>query len=86
MSKSKKIFKTLFMIFFIALLTYAIMAVITHFSLNYQLPNYKFTQSLISIFDFSTDIFKFFIGFILINIIWITLAILIFYIKNLIHR
>ncbi len=86
MSKSEKTIKTLFMIFFIALLTYAMMAVITHFSLNYQLPNYKFTQSLISIFDFSTDIFKFFIGFILINIIWISLAILIFYITKLIRR
>ena len=86
MNKAEKIFKTLLMILIITLLTYAVMSVITHFSLNYQLPEYTFSQSLLSVFDFSTDIFKFFFGFILINIIWISMALLIFYIKKLIHR
>jgi len=75
--KSEKIAKTLLMITIISLLTYAVMAVITHFSLNYQLPEYKFYQSLQSIFDTKTDIFIFFIGFIIINIVWISSALII---------
>jgi len=86
MKNAEKTFKTLFMILIITLLTYAVMAVITHFSLNYQLPDYKFSQSLLSIIDFDTDIFMFFIGFIIINIVWTAFALFIFFIKKQIHR
>ncbi len=86
MKNTEKIFKTILMILIITLLTYAVMAVITHFSLNYKLPDYKFSQSLISITDFNTDFFTFFIGFIFVNIIWISFALLIFFIKKQIHR
>lgn len=84
MIKAEKIFKTLLIILIITLFTYAVMAVITHFSLNYQLPNYKFSQSLQSIYNFNTDMFKFFIGFIIINIVWISAAIFIWFITKII--
>ena len=90
MSKDKKnseknlrtIVRTMLIIACIAVLTYAIMAVITHFSLNFEFENYKFKESLLSIFDFDTAIFKFFIGFMIINIIWLSVAVIIFLIKK----
>ncbi|NPA68241.1 MAG: hypothetical protein GXO50_06490 [Chlorobi bacterium] len=74
-NKIRSVLKTTLMIFIITVFTYAVMAVITHFSLNYKLPDYNFTDSLMSVFNFNTDIFKFFSGFILINIFWITIAV-----------
>ncbi len=76
------IFKTVFIISFIVILTYVIMAVITHFSLNYKTETYSFSQSLLSIFNTKTAIFKFFTAFILLNIVWISFAILIKFIKK----
>ncbi len=85
MNTIKKIFKTLLMILIITVFTYAVMAVITNFSLNYKLPDYTFSLSLLSVFDINTDIFHFFIGFIILNIIWISAAIIIWLITKLIH-
>lgn len=86
MKKTKIIFKTMIMIFIITLFTYIIMAVITDFSLNYKLQNYKFSQSLTLIFDFSSDFFQFFLWFIVLNIIWISAAIFIWFIFKIIKR
>ncbi len=74
--------KTLLYIFIIALITYAAMAVITHFSLNYKTEAYYFTQSLNSIFNTETAMFKFFIAFMVLNICWIIFAVLIQFIKK----
>ena len=77
-------FKTMITIAFIAFLTYAVMAVITHFSLNLNTENYSFSKSLASIFNTNTAIFKFFIYFMILNVIWISIAVSIFKIKKLI--
>jgi|GEM_PF-2734306 hypothetical protein len=90
MSKDKKntdihftvILKTVFIILIITFFTYSIMAVITHFSLNYKSENYLFIDSIKSVFDTTTAIFKFFAAFILLNIVWVTVAIFIRFIKN----
>lgn len=84
--KSKKYFETLTIIFLIVIATYSIMAIITHFSLNYKFDDYKLTDSILSIFDRETAIFKFFIGFIILIISWILSAMLIKYIKDKIKR
>ena len=76
------ILKTILSISVIAIITYAIMAVITHFSLNFELENYSFRQSLISIFNTDTAIFKFFTGFMILNIIWLSFAVIIHLIKK----
>jgi hypothetical protein len=94
MSKDKKfpdinlktVIRTMIIIALIAVLTYATMAVITHFSLNFKLETYKFRDSLLSIFDFETAIFKFFLGFMILNIIWLSLALLIWLIKKIIFN
>jgi len=80
------IFKTVFVISAIALLTYVIMAIITHFSLNYETETYKFSQSLAYVFNTNSAIFKFFIGFVMLNISWILLAIFINFLKKLIIK
>ena len=80
------ILKTILSISFIAIITYAIMAIITHFSLNFKLENYKFKESLISIIDIDTAIFKFFIGFMILNIIWLSFAVIIHMIKKTIFK
>ncbi|NPA45254.1 MAG: hypothetical protein GXO49_06960 [Chlorobi bacterium] len=90
MSKDKKnidnklisVFKTVFTISAIALLTYVIMAIITHFSLNYETETYKFSQSLEYVFNTNSAIFKFFLGFVLLNVSWILLAIFINFLKK----
>lgn len=90
MSKDKKniennlirIFKTIFTILLLAISMYIIMAIITHFSLNYNNENYKFTQSLLSIFNSDTAIFKFFFAFVILNVSWILVAVMINFIKN----
>lgn len=76
------VLKTLVYIFFIALITYAVMAVITHFSLNFGTESYQFSQSLNSIFNTQTAIFNFFLSFIIMNIVWILLAVCIHFIKK----
>ena len=80
------ILKTIVSISIIAILTYALMAIITHFSLNFELENYKFKESLISIIDIDTAIFKFFIGFMILNIIWLSFAVIIHMIKKTIFK
>lgn len=79
-----KVLKTLIVIAIIAVITYAVMAVITHFSLNFESENYKFYTSIKSIFDFETAIFKFFKGFMILNISWIFISVSIFFFKKLI--
>jgi len=90
MSKDKKnidkslisVFKTLLTIAIIVTFTFVIMAVITHFSLNYKLETYNFTDSLLFIFNPESSFFKFFEGFILLNVIWILLAVFIKFISK----
>lgn len=79
------ILKTLLIILGIALLMYAIMAIITHFSLNYETENYTFSQSLNYIFNTKTAIFNFFIAFMVLNIVWVSIAISINFFKKIIH-
>ena len=81
-----KVLKTLIVITIIALITYAIMAVITHFSLNFETEKYKFYFSLKSIFDTETAIFKFFTGFMILNILWLLISVSIFFLKKLILK
>ncbi len=78
----QKHLKVFVYISFATLLTYAIMAVITHFSLNYEAESYEFNQSLQSIFDTETDMFKFFAGFVVIYVVWILSAVILQYIKK----
>lgn len=66
--------KTIVTIIIIAFVTYAIMAVINHFSLNFEFENYAFKNSLVSIFDTDTAIFKFFMYFMILNFVWISIA------------
>ncbi len=73
----EKIFLTVIIMSFITVATYVIMAVITHFSLNYLTDNYNFLQSLISVFDISTAIFKFFSAFMIMFVATIFIAIFI---------
>lgn len=77
-----KYFKAFLFISLTVLLTYCAMAVITHFSLNYMSPDYKFSNSLNSIFNTKTAIFKFFAGFVIIYLIWILSAVFIKYIRR----
>lgn len=77
-----EVLKTLVYIFLIALITYAVMAVITHFSLNYKTETYHFTESLKSIFNTDTAMFKFFVGFMILNILWILFAVTIQFLKK----
>jgi len=77
-----KYLKAFFYITLTIIVTYATMAVITHFSLNYTSPDYKFLQSLKSIFDTKTAVFKFFGTFLIINVIWILSAVFIKYIRR----
>ncbi len=77
-----EVFKTLVYIFLIALITYAVMAVITHFSLNYKTETYHFIESLKSIFNTDTAMFKFFVGFMILNILWILFAVTIQFVKK----
>ena len=81
-----KILKTLIVIAIIALITYSIMAVINHFSLNFETENYKFNKSLMSIFDYETAIFKFFIGFMILNISWLFISVSIFFFNKLLIK
>jgi len=81
-NKMSKVVKTLLYILLIAIITYAVMAVITHFSLNFETETYKFKKSIDSIFDTSTAIFKFFSAFMLLNISWIIIAVSIYFIKK----
>jgi len=76
------IFKTLGMILLIALIMYSVMAVITHFSLNYETDGYQFFQSLSYIFNIETAIFRFFAAFMLLNMGWIFLAVSINFIQK----
>ncbi len=77
-----EVFKTLLYIFLIALITYAVMAVITHFSLNFETETYRFRESLLSVFNSKTAIFKFFLSFMILNIIWILFAVSFRFIKK----
>ncbi len=86
MNGTKRILNTLFKILIISLITYAVMAVITHFSLHYRFQGYKFSQSLISVYDFNTDIFKFYAGFMIINAIWIVAAVIVYNINKIIRK
>ncbi len=81
-----KILKTLAAIALIAIITYSIMAIITHFSLNFESENYKFNTSLKSIFDTETAIYKFFFGFMILNISWLFISVSIFFLKKLIIK
>lgn len=81
-----KVLKTLIIITIIALITYAIMAVITHFSLNFETEEYIFFLSLKSIFDTETAIFKFFTGFMILNILWLLISVSIFFLKKFILK
>ncbi len=78
----EKVIKVVLYIIFISLATYAIMAVITHFSLNYLNKNYTFSQSLISIFDTKTAMFKFFRAFAYVEGGFVILALIIKLIKD----
>lgn len=94
MSKDKKntqttfpaIAKTLAVIAVIIIATYSIMAVITHFSLNFETENYKFTDSLLSVFNTETAIFKFFTIFMIMNVAWLSIALLVYFIKKMIIK
>ncbi len=86
MNGTKRILNTLFKILIISLVTYAAMAVITHFSLHYRFPGYKLSQSLMSVYDFNTDIFKFYAGFMIINAIWIVAAVIVYNIYKIIRK
>lgn len=65
-----------------ALGTYAVMAVITHFSLNYLSPGYSFSDSLYSVLDTNTPIFKFVIGFGILSLATVFVAVFIKLIKE----
>lgn len=71
----KRVIKTIAAMLIIAIITYVIMAIITHFSLNYLTENYKFYQSIVSVFDTDTAIFKFFIGFVVLCVSTVVIAI-----------
>lgn len=85
-NKFTRILRTMIIIVLIAIAAYAIMAVITHFSLNFELENYKFKDSLLSIFDSGTAIFKFFLGFMILNIVWISIAVLFYTVKKTLFK
>lgn len=80
------ILRTILIIALIAIAAYSIMAVITHFSLNFELENYKFKDSILSIFNTETAIFKFFIGFMILNIVWLIIAVSIYSVKKFLFR
>jgi len=61
-----KVIKTLSNIILLLLVTYSIMAFITHFSLNFKTENYRIFSSFLAIFDIKTTIFKFFAAFFLL--------------------
>ncbi len=85
-NKEKFIFtvlKTLVIMLLITLLTYSVMSVITHFSLFYGIKDYSFKQSVNYIFNTNSSIFMFFSRFLIINILWISIAVFINYIKKL---
>ena len=85
-NKFTSIIRTMIIMALIAIATYAIMAVITHFSLNFEFENYKFKDSLLSIFNTETAIFKFFLGFMILNIIWLSIALLIHSVKKTLFK
>ncbi len=62
----KFISKNIFKIFLVFAVSYIIMAVITHFSLNYLGNEYRFGQSLTAVFDTNTAIFEFFRAFVIL--------------------
>lgn len=64
-------------ILLISLATYAVMAVITHFSLHNLQDGYTFSQSLLAIFDTETAMYKFFRAFMFLETGFVLLAILI---------
>lgn len=70
----EKVVKVVIYIILISLATYAVMAVITHFSLNYLNGDYRFVQSLKAVFDTETAMFKFFRAFALLESGFIILA------------
>lgn len=85
-NKFTSILRTMIIIALIAFSTYAIMAVITHFSLNFELRDYKFKDSLLSIFNTETAIFKFFLGFMILNFVWLSIALLIYSVKKTLSK
>ncbi len=74
--KFEKIVKTMIYIFIIAFATYAVMAVITHFALNNMAEDYKFSQSLLAVFDTDTPMFKFAFDFGLLNLATVFIALI----------
>jgi len=64
-------------ILLIIFISYALMAVVNHLSLNIEAENYRFSQSLSAIFNTQTSIFKFFLLFISVFGIWISGAFII---------
>lgn len=78
----EKALRIIVYIVLISLATYAVMAVITHFSLNYLQEDYYFSQSLAAIFDTDTAMFKFFRAFMLLEGGFVSLTILVKLIKE----
>ena len=74
--------KTSLSIIAIFLVTYAVMAVITHFALNNSRDSYTFTDSLYAIFDSNTNIFRLVFGFGVFSLVVIFTAILLKSLKN----
>lgn len=70
-----KVVSTLSIMLLITISAYVIMAIITHFSLNYLAENYRFSQSLISVFDTETAIFNFFFVFVIMCVTTVLTAI-----------
>ncbi|MEA2042172.1 MAG: hypothetical protein U9N85_06420 [Bacteroidota bacterium] len=66
----------------ITLLTYAVMAVITHFSLNYSIQNYSFTDSLKSVTDTNTAMFKFFFLFVKVEAGFTAISLFVWQVKK----
>ncbi len=75
--------KSISYIFIISLITYIVMAVITHFSINNSHPEYSYTDSLRALTDTSTPIFKFVIGFGLLALSMILIAVTVKFIYTL---
>ncbi len=78
--------KTITAMIIISIITYVVMAIITHFSLNYLSDNYKFHQSIVSVFDFKTAIFKFFGGFIILCTSTVVIAVSIKFYSSLFSK
>jgi len=79
---ASKLAKSLLYITALVLITYVLLAIITHFSLNNVRADYAFSQSLAAVLDTQTAIFKFVFGFVAISASIVTFAVLVKKIKD----